>query len=226
MDPFKVAERQCNRRLPTSQPHSKTHGSFVHGKTRDLKRSLDRKAKVKVSTAQCLKAKQMVQEESAADDRKMSQEKPKPAASPTPVTHPPPKQFTVAPRADHIRNDNCNENDNDVTETDNSLGFGALLSKGCSTRLHGDITDKRCTLTQVKKRALRFGDRLHTAMEVVEIVVHGNDNGNNNSKKEEEEGGEEEIQRVADVSSLERCQAWVELHFDTDDASSQSSAER
>jgi hypothetical protein len=79
----------------------------------------------------------------------------------------------------------------------------------------------------VLQRALRFGDRLHTAMEVVEIVVYGCDNNdNNNDADDDSEAEEESHQRAADVSSHERCRAWVELHFDTDDASSQSSADR
>lgn len=60
-------------------------------------------------------------------------------------------------------------------------------------------------------------------MEVVEIVRHDSDDNTQYDDTDEEQ---EAIQRVAKVSSLERCQVWLELHFDMDDTSSQSSADR
>ena len=61
-------------------------------------------------------------------------------------------------------------------------------------------------------------------MEVVEIVRHDSDDDNTQYDDTDEE--QEAIQRAANLSSLERCQVWLELHFDTDDTSSQSSADR
>ena len=63
-------------------------------------------------------------------------------------------------------------------------------------------------------------------MEVVEIVRYGCDDDDHAEEDVDSEEEEEAIQRAADESSLQRCQAWLDLHFDTDDSSSQSSAER
>ncbi|KAK7503714.1 hypothetical protein BaRGS_00004837 [Batillaria attramentaria] len=108
--------------------------------------------------------------------------------------------------------------------TDSPPGFAEALERVCTLRLPGDITDKNYTPRKTRKRALRFGDRLHNAMEVVEIVRHADCDDEDHSESESDE--EEALQRAATISSVERCMAWVELHFDNDDTSSQCSADR
>ncbi|KAL8597041.1 hypothetical protein ACOMHN_055634 [Nucella lapillus] len=180
----------------------------------DLKRALDRRTKVKVSallSPEGQKAILMVREESCAD-RKPTQENP---AMPT--------VMTSIPEPSYDDQSPCTSDDVIVAD---HVGFGALLERICTTRLYGDITDKNFTPRLSRKRALRAGDRLHTAMEVVEIVRHDCDDDNEHYDDSDDE--QEAMQRAADLISQQRCQAWVELHFDQDgdDVCSVSSAER
>lgn len=102
--------------------------------------------------------------------------------------------------------------DTTTTTTDNTLpGFAEALERICTLRLPGDITDKNYTPRKAKKRALRHGEHLHNAMEVVEIVRHVDcdDAGDYDNESDEEEA----LHRATTISSLERCTAWVEMHF-------------
>ncbi|KAK7097318.1 uncharacterized protein [Littorina saxatilis] len=177
----------------------------------DLKRVLDRRTKVKISSLlspESQKAMLMVQQD--VHQSAISREQ------------------TVIPVVRHLTpgmHDVINYRHSDDVSDADCVGFGVMLDKVCTTRLHGDITDKNSTPRQSKKRALRSGDHLHVAMEVVEIVRHDCDDVSK-EHYDDTDDEQEAIQRAADVSCQERCQAWVELHFDTDDTSSQSSAER
>ncbi|PVD34459.1 hypothetical protein C0Q70_05734 [Pomacea canaliculata] len=89
--------------------------------------------------------------------------------------------------------------------------------------LDGYITSMSC----VCQRVLGGGDRLHNALEVVEIVRHRDcdeEDNNNNDSDHSDDDDEEVIQRKANLSSLERCLVWVELHQFVHDRNHQSSA--
>ncbi|XP_076468465.1 uncharacterized protein LOC143299184 [Babylonia areolata] len=182
--------------------------------TGDLKRVLDRRTKVKVSallSPESQKAMVMVREESGQDRKKPQQQQEEPA-------------LTLAVREQSSSPESVSD---DVSEADH-VGFGALLERMCTARLHGDITAKQVAPRLSKKRALRSGDRLHTAMEVVEIVRHDCDDDDDHYDDTDDE--QEAIERAAQLTSQQRCQAWLNLHFDpspdVDDASSLSSADR
>ena len=72
------------------------------------------------------------------------------------------------------------------------------------------------------QRALRAGERVHTAMEVVEIVRHEDcsQHTDSHSRYDDTDDEQEATRRNADLNSQELCRVWVQLHFQTDDGSS------